>query len=102
MALVNLESALRKAVNSLRKCDPGQGLEILSYKRNRGVSIIRTSTGGYRMTERGYLDQEMEISQKQISRQLKSAMKREFPRSRKVRIYCLKDPGQAGLERKKL
>ena len=102
MALVNLESALRKAVNSLRKCSPGQGLEILSYKRNRGVSIIKTCTSDYRMIERGYLDQEIEISEKQIARQLKSAMKREFPRSRKVRIYCLKDPGQAGLERKKL
>ena len=102
MALVNLGSALRKTVNSLRKCNPGQGLEILSYKRNRGVTIIRSCAGGYRMIERGYIDQDMEVSERQIARQLKSAMKREFPRSRKVRIYCLKDAGQAGLERKKL
>jgi len=102
MALVNLESALRKALAILKKTDAGAGLEILTYKRNRGVSILKTSGEAYKIIERGYLEQEIEVPARQLSRLLKSIMKREFPRSRKVRIYCLKDPEQAGIERKRL
>jgi len=102
MALVNLESALRKVLTTLRKSEPGQGLEILSYKRNRGVSVLKTPEGRFCLRERGYLDQELEVSESQLSRYLKSIMKREFPRSRKVRVYSLSDPSQAGLQRKKL
>ncbi len=102
MALINLESALRRALDTLKKFNEGCGLEILSYKRNRGITVLKLSSGNFRLVERGYLDQEVEVSEKQLSRQLKSMMKREFPRSRKVRMYCLNDPSQVGIERKRL
>ncbi len=102
MALVNIESAMVKALTALKKMPVGQGLEMLSYKRNRGISILRTSLDHYRVWERGYLEQDVTVTEKQISRTLKGMMKREFPRSRKVRIYHLGDHTQLGLERKKL
>ncbi len=102
MALVNIQSALGKAVTALRKSPVGQGLEILSYKRNRGVSVFKVSEGEYRVVERGYQQTDLLIPEKQLSKILKTVIKREFPRSRKVRIYHLEDQGQLGLERKKL
>ncbi len=100
MALVNLESALRKAVFSLKKCSPGCGLEILSYKRNRGVSIWKCQDETYMLREHGYLEQRVEVEEGELTKILKAIMKREFPRSRKVRIYSLKDPSLVGIKRK--
>ena len=102
MALVNIESALRKVVNSLKKTPAGRGMEILSYKRNRGVSVVRLDEGLFSVQERGYRDQILEVEGKDIGKVLKSIMKREFPRSRKVRIYRLDDASEAGMVRKRL
>ena len=102
MALVNIESEQRKVVNALRKCMPGQGIEMLSYKRNRGIFVIKADNDEYRLVERGYLQQELHVTEKQLSRQLKSMMNREFPRSRKVRIYRMEDTACLALNRKKL
>ncbi len=102
MALVSIESALRKILNTLKKASVGSGLEVLSYKRNRGIIILKESQETFSLKERGYLNQEITCTSKQIQRQLRSIMKREFPRSRKVRIYVLKDAAEAGIQRKKL
>ncbi len=102
MALVNIESALRKVLNSLKKAQEGSGLEMLSYKRNRGITVLKESPDSFVLRERGYENREISCTSKELQRHLKAMMKREFPRSRKVRIYMLADPSQAGIQRKKL
>ncbi len=102
MALVNRESALRKVLNCLKKAELGNGVEILSYKRNRGIVVLKKSLDMFLLKEKGYLDQQLECTSRELQRHLKSMMKREFPRSRKVRTYVIKNPSEAGIERKKL
>ncbi len=102
MALVNIESALLKVCRALKKCQPGTGFEILSYKRNRGVSIIKQEDGTYFLKERGYKNQELTIEDQHIKKTLHSIMKREFPRSRKVRIYGIEGKEQLNRPLKKL
>jgi len=102
VALVNLESALRKTLNALKKAEKGTGFEILSYKRNRGISIIKESEEMFWLRERGYLYQEFQCSARELQKHLKSMMKREFPRSRKVRVYFLESKNHVGIQRKKL
>ena len=100
MALLNIESALNRVKQQLKKMRPGQCIEMLSYKRNRGVSITLLGDGRLHVRERGYEKQEWEFASQQVlSSLLKSIMKREFPRSRKLRIYRLDSPEQT--ERKK-
>ena len=41
MALINIDTAIKRAIQMLRKLSAPQGVEILTYKRNRGVSVIR-------------------------------------------------------------
>ncbi len=102
VALINLESSLKRVVERLKKISSGQGIEILSYKRNRGIVIIKMDEDRFLMTERGYIEQEREIEGSALVRQLKSAMKREFPRSRKVRIYNISAHTSPGAKRKRL
>ncbi|HID98204.1 MAG TPA: hypothetical protein EYP57_08475 [Thermodesulfobacteriaceae bacterium] len=99
MALINIDSALNRVKQQLRKIQPGQCIEILSYKRNRGVSITLLENGQVHVRERGYEELERVVEKQALSRLLKSVMKREFPRSRKVRIYRLESMDR--IERKK-
>ena len=96
MALVNVESALRRVLEIMKKRPVGAGVEVLTYKRNRGLSIIKESFGIYRVRERGYVCEEIVVREAELPRLIRSILKRECPRSRKVRIYTV--DGKADLE----
>jgi hypothetical protein len=102
MALMNIDTALNRTIATLLKLQPEEGIEILSYKRNRGVSVLRLSEGEFRVIERGYLEQELRLAPKELGKALKTIIKREFPRSRKVRLYNLTGAEDLNRQRKKL
>jgi hypothetical protein len=90
MALINIDTAIKRVLQIAGKIEPPRGVEILTYKRNRGVSIIRLA------------ENEMQVCFADLARVLKSMAKREFPRSRQVRIYQLEGPDFLELERKRI
>ena len=102
MALVNIESAQKRVLNQLKKTPEGQGVEILSYKRNRGISLISTGENSVIVRERGYRDREVTVTLSGLPGVLRAMMSTEFPRSRMVRIYRLSGSEEAGREMKKL
>jgi hypothetical protein len=102
MALVNIESVQKRVLDQLKKTPERQGVEILSYKRNRGISLVRSAGDSVTVRERGYCDREMTVTLSALPKLLRSMIGTEFPRSRKVRVYRLADPEAAGREMKKL
>jgi len=102
MALIDLKSAAKQAITRLGKVLPPAGIEILSYKRNRGVTIMKTGNNSLLVQERGYLEKEWQIKNDELAKLLKSICKREFPRSRMVRMYNLAGPEDAARPRKTL
>jgi hypothetical protein len=89
MALVNIDSVLRTVLQKLEKLSPPRGVELLSYKRNRSVAVLLQSDNTFLVRERGYREEEQVIDKDLLAKHLKSLIKYEFPRSRKVRIYLL-------------
>jgi len=102
MALINIQSAIRRVEEIVKKLAPEQGVEILTYKRNRGITVIKVDQDTVSIHERGYRDQALLVETKDLARTLKTMAKREFPRSRKVRVYQLKTPYCLGVRRKQL
>jgi len=102
MALINIDTALKRAGEILDKIAPPQGLEILTYKRNRGVGIVKLTEGRFLLREHGYREEENEVGRDELDRRIKAIAKREFPRSRKVRFYQLDGPDALDQPRKKL
>ncbi|AGF77968.1 hypothetical protein UWK_01408 [Desulfocapsa sulfexigens DSM 10523] len=102
MALVNIESAIKQVLQIVKKLDPPQGLEILTYKRNRGITIIKIDEDTLSVQERGYEESTFQVTMADLGKQLKSIAKREFPRSRKVRVYQLDSPYCLGIKRKQI
>lgn len=102
MALINIASILNETLRILNQTTPPGGVELLSYKRNRGIAIVKIGTDEIRLLERGYQEQTMDISLPQLSKVLKSMIKREFPRSRKVRMIKFQDPKTLERTRQKI
>lgn len=102
MALHNISSAMKKVLNTLKKTPEGHGVEVLSYKRNRGISILREENSMFYVREHGYNEESWHLEEDMLVRILKSAMKREFPRSRKLRIYHLSGVEEMNRPMKKL
>jgi ArsR family metal-binding transcriptional regulator len=87
MALINIDTALKETLSRLKRLSPGGGIEILSYKRNRGIELIRKNEGTVLIHERGYVEREMTAEIDELPKLLKGIFRTEFPRSRKVRVY---------------
>ncbi len=102
MALINIRSAIKQVQLIVRKLEPPQGVEILTYKRNRGVTIIKIDEENLSVQERGYEEQSFQVSMDDLGKLLKTIAKREFPRSRKVRVYQLDSPYCLGIKRKQI
>lgn len=102
MAPINIENISKQAGQRLKKLEPPAGIEILTYKRNRGVSILKQEDGTLEVRERGYEENLFSVTMEELPRLIKSIAKREFPRSRKVRFYQIDGPEDEGRDRKKL
>jgi len=102
MALVNIDSVIRTLLQKLDKLSPPQGIELLSYKRNRSVAVLLLNDSTVLIRERGYREAEQVLGKNGLQKHLKTLIKYEFPRSRKIRLYQIDHPGELDRERKKL
>jgi hypothetical protein len=102
MALVNIDSIIRNLLQKLEKLSPPQGIELQSYKRNRSIAVLLQTNNTYLVRERGYREDEHVIDKEVLQKHLKSLIKYEFPRSRKIRMYQVENPGDLEKQRKKL
>lgn len=102
MALVNIETIGKKISAMLAKLDAPQGFEILSYKRNRGIAVLLRDRETVWVREHGYREEEQEVGLEELPKLLKTLIKREFPRSRKLRVYQIAGPEELNQPRKKL
>lgn len=94
MALINIDAALNDSIRLIKKAPINGGIEIMSYKRNRTVALIRLSEDTVTVLEKGYLVEENEVKIEQLAKRLKPIFKREFPRSRKVRFFKFKSTSE--------
>ncbi len=102
MALVNIDSVLNIVLQKLEKLNQPQGIELLSYKRNRSIAVFLLGDNTFFVRERGYREGEQTIGKAGLAKHLKSLIKYEFPRSRKVRLYQLENHSELEKNRKKL
>lgn len=74
-------------------------LDLRTYKRNRSVLIHKVGEDDLLIIESGYFDDRFRVKPEKLRKLLKTLMKKEFPRSRKVRLYVLdKFPEDEGLD----
>lgn len=87
MALVNIDVVLAQLKRHVKGCAVGGGMELMSYKRNRTIAIIKIEEDSFRIIQKGYENTEYMCAADQLEKRLKKIMKHEFPRSRKIRLH---------------
>jgi hypothetical protein len=102
MALVNIATILADTQRVLKKIKPPGGIGLLSYKRNRTFAIIKKDTDRLELREHGYRDQEFELPAEQLAKELKTMIKREFPRSKKILLVKFSTPLELERVRQKI
>lgn len=97
-----IDTVLTDTFRLLKKIEPPGGVLLLSYKRNRGIAIIKKDAALLEVREDGYEQQMVELTLEKLPRELKIMAKREFPRSRKIRMIKFSGPEALERERQKI
>ncbi|ADY73124.1 hypothetical protein Dester_0470 [Desulfurobacterium thermolithotrophum DSM 11699] len=80
---------IKTLMERAKKLPIGHYLDIRTYKRNRSVLLIREEEDLYRIIENGFYQGEFKSTFKELKRLFKKILKREFPRSHKIRLYTM-------------
>jgi hypothetical protein len=64
-------------------------LDLKTYKRNRTVIIVKIDEKKLMVIEDGYFKDRFLIKPDKLKKLLKTLLKREFPRSKKIRLYVM-------------
>ena len=64
-------------------------LDLRTYKRNRSVIIVRIAEEDLLVVENGFFKERYHSTPDKLKKLLKTLIRREFPRSRKIRLYIM-------------
>lgn len=103
--MIDKATAIDTVMSKLAALPVGSCLDLRTYKRNRSVLIKRTGDDVFLVLENGFHEERFESGLKKMRKLLKTLLKREFPRSNKIRLYNLGPcdaEESAALKRKKI
>ena len=87
--MIDKTTLIPTLLERLQKMPVGHCVDIRTYKRNRSVLFIKESEQDFRILQNGFQTLEHQVSLTKMPRFLKGILKKEFPRSNKVRLYDL-------------
>lgn len=87
--MLDKSAALVTVLGRAEKLPVGRGLDLRTYKRDRSVAVVRRGGDSFEVREDGFEKRTHETTLKGLKKLLKTLLKREFPRSRKIRLYPL-------------
>jgi hypothetical protein len=87
--MLDKATALPALLRRLEKLPAGHALDLRTYKRNRSVLIRRTGEDEFSVAEDGFHKEDFRVPLSGLKKLLKTLLKREFPRSAKIRVYDL-------------
>ncbi|WP_319470946.1 hypothetical protein [uncultured Pseudodesulfovibrio sp.] len=85
--MIDKAGAIPNILTRLKKTAIGSGIDLRTYKRDRSVVIMRTATDSFSVRENGFRQETFDVDTKGLKKLLKTLLKREFPRSNKIRVY---------------
>ncbi len=88
--MIDIGGAIPNILTRLKKLDVGHGLELLTFKKDRGLRICKTDSNTFATTEFGFQNENSQTDLKGMKKLLKTVLKREFPRSNKIRVSALR------------
>lgn len=87
--MIDKATALENILRRLEKLAPGHCLDLRTYKRNRSVVIKKIGPDSFVAVQDGFEQGRYKVDRAKMKKLLKTLLKKEFPRSTKIRVYDL-------------
>ncbi|QJB55386.1 hypothetical protein [Pseudodesulfovibrio sp. zrk46] len=101
--MIDKATAIPAIMNKLKKLPVGHAIDLRTYKRNRSVVIARVADDEFDVVEKGFHEERFLVPLSRMKKLLKSLLKKEFPRSTKMRLYDLgESDADVHIQRKKI
>jgi putative endonuclease len=82
--MIDKATALSTILTKTKKMSMSSRLELLTYKKDRSVTISKMSEDEFKIIEQGFEVTELSVNTTKLKKALKIILKREFPRSNKI------------------
>jgi hypothetical protein len=87
--MLDISALIPAVLAKLDKLPSGHALDLRTYKRNRSVIILKKDQDSFLFLENGFHQDRFTVPADKVKKTLKKMLKKEFPRSNKVRVYDL-------------
>ena len=87
--MIDKTQIIDSVTERLKKLPTGQYLDLRTYKRNRSVLIVKTGEDDLLIIEDGFFKERFRIKTEKLKKLLATLLKKEFPRSHKIRFYAM-------------
>jgi len=84
--MLDRATAVQDVMRRLQKMESGDFLKLLTWKKDRSLLLIKHNEDEILVFERGFVEEEFRVKYSKLKKLLKSLLKREFPRSHKIRV----------------
>ncbi len=84
--MVDIGNVIPVVLQKIAQLGEGQSLVLQTFKRDRSLTLIPLDRERILIREEGFAHQEFEVARPKLKKTLRSLLKKEFPRSNKVRI----------------
>ncbi|MFH1703678.1 MAG: hypothetical protein ABIB41_09675 [Nitrospirota bacterium] len=71
----------------LKNLPTGHYLDLRTYKRNRSILIVKMCEDDLLIIEDGFFKERFRINSDKLKKLLSALLRKEFPRSHKIRLY---------------
>jgi len=89
LPMIDKSKIIETVHEKLRNLPTGHYLDLRTYKRNRSVIIAKMAEDDLLIIEDGYFTERFRLKPEKLTKALKTILRKEFPRSRKIRLYVM-------------
>ncbi len=80
---------IKTVLERVKSLPVGHYFDMRTYKRNRSVIIVKQDEDRFLLVEDGFYQDQFVIDFSKMKKTLKNLLKKEFPRSTKIRLYTM-------------
>ena|GEM_PF-328113 len=89
LPMIDKSKIIETVHERLKNLPTGHYLDLRTYKRNRSVIIAKMGEDDLLIIENGYFRERFRLKPEKLKKTLKTILEKEFPRSRKIRLYVM-------------
>jgi hypothetical protein len=87
--MIDKTKIVESVIERLKGLPMGNYLDLRTYKRNRSVIIVKKSEDEFLVIEDGFDKERFHVKSEKLKKLLTVLLKKEFPRSHKIRLYSM-------------